>query len=117
MTSALELIEEHLAAFNAHDSDRLLKTLAADVVWATGQDVCRGHDELAGMFDAGLWALDPSLTTARMLADTTTVAAELIERITVDGELREFHIAAFFTVEEGVIRSAKIYREGSADIE
>jgi ketosteroid isomerase-like protein len=117
MTSALGLIEEHLAAFNAHDSDRLLATLAADVVWATGQDVCRGHDELAGMFDAGLWELDPSLTTQRMLADTTTVAAELIERITVDGEQREFHIAAFFTVDDGVIRSAKIYREGSADIE
>jgi hypothetical protein len=117
MTSAHQLIQEHVAAFNAHDSDRLLTTLAADVVWATGQDVCRGHDELAGMFDAGLWGLNPSLTTTRMLADATTVAAELIERITVNGEQREFHIAAFFTVEQGVIRNAKIYREGSADIE
>jgi hypothetical protein len=117
MTSALELIEEHLAAFNAHDSERLLATLAPDVVWATGQDVCRGHDELAGMFDAGLWALEPSLTAARTLTDTTSVAAELVERITVDGQVREFHIAAFFTVADGVIRTAKIYREGSADIE
>jgi ketosteroid isomerase-like protein len=117
MTSALELIEEHLAAFNAHDSERLLATLAPDVVWATGQDVCHGHDELAGMFDAGLWALEPSLTAARMLSDTASVAAELVERITVDGDPREFHIAAFFSVADGVIRAAKIYREGRADIE
>jgi uncharacterized protein len=117
MSSAQELVEEHLAAFNAHDTERLLATLAPDVVWATGQDVCRGHDELAGLFDPGLWELDPSLSAAHILSDTTRVAAELVERITVDGELREFHIAAFFTVEEGVIRTAKIYREGSADIE
>ena len=35
----------------------------------------------------------------------------------MDGEPREFHIAAFFSVADGVIRTAKIYREGSADIE
>lgn len=116
MISALELVEEHIAAFNAHDSERLLATLAPDVVWATGQDVCRGHEGLAGLFDPALWALDPSLTAAHVLSDPTHVAAEMIERITVDGEPREFHIAAFFTVEDGLIRTAKIYREGSADL-
>lgn len=116
MISAQELVDEHLAAFNAHDSERLLATLASDVVWATGQDVCRGHDELAGLFDPALWELDPSLTPVRVLSDATNVAAELVERITVDGEPREFHIAAFFTVEDGLIRTAKIYREGTADL-
>jgi hypothetical protein len=34
----------------------------------------------------------------------------------VNGERREFDIAVFFTVDDGLIRTAKVYREGSADI-
>jgi hypothetical protein len=35
----------------------------------------------------------------------------------VDGRRREFDIAVFFTVEDGVIRTVRVLREGSADIE
>ncbi|HEY7007485.1 MAG TPA: nuclear transport factor 2 family protein [Jatrophihabitantaceae bacterium] len=117
MPSARELIEEHIAAFNAHDTARLLARLAPDVVWATGRDVIRGRDELAEVFDDGLWQLRPSLVTRRLVASGNVVAVELSERLHVDGVARLFPIAAFFDVSGGVIRSARVYREGSADID
>lgn len=111
------MVDEHLAAFNAHDSVRLLAGFAEDAAWATGQDVMRGRDVLAELFDEGLWELAPALTTITILADEHTVAAELYERITIDGEQREFSIAAFFHVADGRIKSVKVYREGTADID
>lgn len=35
-------ITEHVAAFNSHDSARLLRGLHPEVVWATGKDVAKG---------------------------------------------------------------------------
>lgn len=117
MTTARDAVEEHLAAFNAHDTGRLLAGFGPDIVWSTGRDVMRGPAALANLFDAGLWALAPSLATISMVADDAVVAAELHERITVDGEVREFSIAAFFQVVEGRIRRVTVYREGTADID
>jgi hypothetical protein len=117
MPSAREVVEEHLAAFNAHDTDRMLAGFAADAVWATGRDVMRGTAELADLFDASLWELAPSLETITMIADDRAVAAELHERITVDGEQRGYRIAAFFAITGATITAAKVYREGVADID
>lgn len=113
---ARDAVVEHLAAFNAHDTDRLLAGFTEDAVWATGQDIVRGRPALAELFDEGLWELAPSLTTLTLIADERSVAAELHERITIDGAEREFAIAAFFRVSDGLITSAKVYREGTADL-
>jgi hypothetical protein len=117
MPSARDVVEEHLAAFNAHDTERLLAGFGPDIVWSTGRDVMRGTTALAEVFDAGLWELAPSLATIAVVAEGGVVAAELHERITVDGELREFDIAAFFEVADGLIHRAKVYREGTADLD
>jgi hypothetical protein len=117
MPSARQVVEEHLAAFNAHDTERVLAGFASDAVWATGQDVARGSDALAELFDAGLWELDPSLRVLTLVDADPLVAAELHETLKVGGERRDFRIAVFFTVAGGLIRSAKVYREGSADID
>jgi hypothetical protein len=117
MPTARDVVEEHLAAFNAHNTARLLAGFADGAAWSTGQDVMRGRDALAEMFDAGLWELDPSLTALSIVAEDRIVAAELHERITIDGELRQFSIAAFFEVTGGLIHRAKVYREGIADID
>jgi ketosteroid isomerase-like protein len=109
-------VHEHLAAFNAHDSERLLAGLAEDVQWATGQDVFRGRDALADLFDAGLWAMEPSLELRTLVADEGGAAAELTEQLTVDGERRQFAIAVFFRFGDGLITHATVYREGSADL-
>jgi ketosteroid isomerase-like protein len=117
MASARTLIDEHIAAFNAHDTARLLAGLTDDVVWATGQDVFRGRPALGELFDDGLWAMAPSLRTLRVIAEDDAAAAELHEQLTIDGMAREFTIAAFFSITDGLISRATIYREGSADIE
>ena len=109
-------LEAHLAAFNAHDTVRLLAGLANDVLWVTGQDVIRGVRSVEELFDDWLWGHDPSLTVDTFVSDDHQVAAELIEELTVDGTRQRFAIAAFFAVREGRITRARIYREGRADL-
>jgi ketosteroid isomerase-like protein len=116
MPDARAVITEHLAAFNAHDTDRLLAGFDRDAVWVTGQDEFRGLPALRDLFDAGLWELTPSLTTVSLLIEGDRAAAELRERITVAGRVEEFSIALFAEVAGGLIRRAKVYREGSADL-
>lgn len=112
-----DAVAEHLAAFNAHDTARVLAGLAPDAVWITGQDLDAGSVALADVFDDWLWAMRPRLDVVRVVADGDEVAAELRESLTVDGASREFAIAAFFTVRQGLITRAKIYREGTASLE
>ncbi len=118
MTSAgaQDAILEHVAAFNAHDSVRLRAGFATEVVWTTGADTFRGSDEVAEVFDPWLWALTPALEVLNLVVDGASASAELRETLVVDGATRTFHIAGFFTVVDGLITRAKIYREGSADL-
>jgi hypothetical protein len=109
-------VEEHLAAFNAHDTARLLAGFTADAVWITGQDTTTGRAALAELFDDWLWSLRPHLELRTLLVDDARAAAQLHETLTVDGVAREFEISVFFEVEDGLIRRAKVYRAGSADI-
>lgn len=110
------LVEEHLAAFNAHDTARLLAGFATDAVWITGEDVVQGRAALAELFDSGLWSMNPSLRVRSIVSDGDRAAAQLHESITVEGEVREFDIAVFFELADGLITRAKVYREGSADL-
>lgn len=115
--NAEAVVREHLAAFNAHDTARLFDWFAPDCVWVTGTDRAEGTAALRDLFDDWLWSLDPSLAVESLVADGGEhVAAQLTERLTVDGTLRTFPIAAFFTVRDGRITHAKVYREGSADV-
>ena len=109
---------DHVDAFNAHDTDRLLAGLHEDVVWATGSDVFRGTAQLRDeVFDPGLWEWRPSLAVRTLLVEGERAAGTFHEALTVNGELREFDIAVFFTVRDAVIRTVRVFREGSADIE
>lgn len=95
-TVTRDVVLEHLAAFDAHDTERLLATLDDDVVWRTGTDVFTGVDVLRrDVFDDDLWSLAPSLT--------------------LDGVEQSFDIAVFFTVTDR-ITSVTVFREGSADL-
>lgn len=111
------LILEHVDAFNAHDTERLLAGLHPDIVWATGSDLFRGASELRQLFDDGLWAMGPSLAVRRLLVDGDEAAATLRELLIIEGQPREYEIAAFFTVRDATIRTVKAFREGSADID
>ena len=113
---AAALVAEHLAAFNAHDRERLLAGLHPDAVWSTGRDTVRGRAALAELFDDGLWELAPSLTVRSTVAGDGRVAAELTEALGVDAVRHVFAVGAFFVVVGGLIVRAKVYREGSADL-
>jgi hypothetical protein len=116
-TAARAAVLDHVAAFNAHDTDRWIAGLHEDVVWATGSDVFRGVSALrADVFDAGLWAMRPSLTVQTLLVEGASAAGTFHEVLTVDGEVLEFDISVFYTVESGAIRTVNVFREGSADI-
>jgi ketosteroid isomerase-like protein len=114
--NARAVVEEHIAAFNAHDASRLLAGLAPDAVWITGSDTVAGRAALADLFDDWLWSTSPSLSAVSIVAEGDRVAAQLREVMTVDGRRREFTIAVFFEVADGLITRAKVYREGSADL-
>jgi hypothetical protein len=109
---------DHIDAFNAHDTDRLIAGMHPDLVWVTGSDVFRGASTLREtLFDDGLWAMRPSLAARTLLIDGEAAAGIFHEALVVDDESRAFDIAVFFTVSGGLIRSLKVFREGSADIE
>jgi hypothetical protein len=123
-TSALEgsaatraAVLDHVDAFNAHDTDRLIAGLHQDIVWATGSDVFRGTSELRDLFDEGFWEMRPSLAVRSLVVEGETAAATLHEVLVVNDETLEFDIAVFFTVRGDVIRTVKVFREGSPDIE
>jgi ketosteroid isomerase-like protein len=114
--TADEAVAEHVAAFNAHDTERLLAGFAPDAVWITGADTVAGRAALADLFDDWLWSTAPQLTALSVVADGDRAAAQLREAMTLDGQRREFMIAVFFDLADGLIRRAKVYREGSADV-
>jgi hypothetical protein len=69
------------------------------------------------LFGEELWKLGPSLTVLSLVSDRRVVAAELREELTVDERQLRFNIAVFFYVSGGLIHQAKVYREGTADID
>lgn len=111
-----DAVLEHVAAFNAHDRERLLSGLHPDIIWTTGRDTLRGHASLAELFDDGLWAMGPSLRVVRLVAGSGVAAAELEESLTVDGKTQTFPIACFFDLDGPSIARVKVFREGTADL-
>jgi len=114
---AEKTIRDHIAAFNAQDLQSLLTGLAEDAVWQTGQHTCCGRDELTTLFSEAFRTIAPRLAIRSILIDQDRVACELLETMTIEGAPREDFIAGFYYVDaNGVITSAKIYRQGSADV-
>ncbi|WP_326569093.1 nuclear transport factor 2 family protein [Amycolatopsis rhabdoformis] len=111
-----EILRRHVAAFNARDLAALLAGFTNDAVWITGTTVVRGRAELTDLFRAAMTQLLPTLTIDDLLVDGDRVAAQLTERLTHNGEARTFPIAGFYHLRDGRIASAKIYREGSAEL-
>lgn len=109
-------VREHVRAFNEHDLDALMAGFTDDAVWITGSTVVTGRVALTDFFARAMAGLMPTLTVHSLVATADRAACELVETITVDGRERIFHIAGFYRFEAGLIATAKIYREGSADV-
>lgn len=109
-------VEEHVAAFNAHDTARLLAGFTPDAVWIPGEDAVSGRAGLAEFFDDWLWSMQPQLKPLTIVVEGDRAAAQLRESMLAHGQFREFSIAVFFEVVGGLIKRAKVYREGSAEL-
>lgn len=105
-----------MSAFNARDLEALLAGFTDDAVWITGTSVARGRGELRQLFGDAMEQLLPTLTVENVIADGDRIAAQLTERIIHNGSDRAFPIAGFYRLANGRLASAKIYREGSAEV-
>ncbi|MGW3244021.1 nuclear transport factor 2 family protein [Streptomyces sp. NPDC001070] len=115
-TDAAAAVREHIRAFNARDLDALLAGFTEDAVWSTGTTTVRGRAALTELFDEAMRGLLPTLEVRDLIAEGSRAACQMTETLTYDGEVRTYPIAAFYELHGGRIASAKVYREGSADI-
>jgi ketosteroid isomerase-like protein len=109
-------IAEHVRAFNERDINALMSGFTDDACWITGSTVARGRAELMKLFTGAMTSLLPTLTIQDLLAAPDRAACQLVERLDVRGEQRMCFIAGFYQFRDGRIASAKIYREGSAEV-
>jgi ketosteroid isomerase-like protein len=115
-SAAAAAVHEHIRAFNARDLDALMAGFTDDALWITGTSTARGRTELAGLFADAMTGLLPTLTLQTLLTEGDRAACQMTEALTVDGNEQTFSIAAFYLLRGGRIASAKVYREGSAEI-
>ena len=113
---AAAVVRLHVDAFNARDLDALMACFTEDALWVTGTSIVRGHGELTGLFAGALTELLPTLVIRDLLVEGDRAACELTETLTVAGEERTYFIAGFYRLRGDRIASAKIYREGRAEI-
>jgi hypothetical protein len=109
-------IGNHVRAFNDRDIDALMTGFTDDACRITGSSVARGRAELAELFTSAMAGLLPTLTIQNLLVTSDRAACQLIEKLTFDGEEKVYFIAGFYELRDGRIASAKIYREGSAEL-
>ncbi|WP_020661915.1 nuclear transport factor 2 family protein [Amycolatopsis benzoatilytica] len=112
-----DALHQHVAAFNNRDLQTLLDGFTDDAVWITGTSVARGRAELTDLFSGAMEQLLPTLTIENVLVDGDQAAAQLTERLTHNGDDLVFAIAGFYRLAGDRIASAKIYREGTAELE
>jgi len=112
-----DILNRHIHAFNARDIDALMALFAPTAEWITGQSRIVGKHELREFFAGAFAELLPTLEVRTVLEAPDRVACEIAERLTHDGATRVFNIAGFYTISDGRIVAAKIYREGSAELD
>jgi len=110
------IVHEHLRAFNAGDLPALLEGFTPEAVWVTARSRARGRKELAELFGRAIADLRPTLTLRTLVATEGLVACELTEVLVSGGRHQTYPIACFYEIAGGRIASARIYREGSAEV-
>lgn len=116
MITSRELLQAHLDAFNARDLDALMAGFADDAIWRTGTDTVTGRAALTELFGWAMANILPELTLRTLVVEGDLAACELTETLTHEGRTSAVPIAGFFRFRDGLIVSAAVYREGSADL-
>jgi ketosteroid isomerase-like protein len=110
-------VNEHVRAFSKGDLPALMAGLADDTVWITGRTTVRGRAELEPFFREAIAGLHPTLRVQNLLVDGDRAACQMTETLVWDGTEQSFAIAAFFKLRDGLIVAAKVYREGTAELD
>ena len=105
-----DVVRAHLDAFGAHDLPAMLATLAGDAVFVSGTTLV-DPAEFEEFFGWAMREIDPTMTITTLVAEGRHVACQFVETVTSDGERRALNRAAFYTVDHGLITSAKVYDE------
>lgn len=113
---AVQAVREHLAAFNTGDLDALAASFTEDAVFAAGGEVVIGRRAIAGVFADALAApVEAVLELRRAVVDGSEIACELVERLGADEDAPELAVAAFYSVRNGRLARARVYRDHGAD--
>jgi ketosteroid isomerase-like protein len=108
--SPRDVVRAHLEAFSAHDLPAMLETMASDATFVTGTTLVAPQD-FEEVFGWAMREIDPTVTITDLVADEERAACEFVESVTIDGERRQLSRAAFYTIRDDVICSAKVYDE------
>ena len=116
MRDVLETVNEHLAAFNAQDLDRVMSLFADDAVFAAGDQLVIGRRGIATLFgDAFAQPIRATLQLLRVVVHGDTAGCELLEHLSLPGGSQvEIPVAAFYTVRGGLLARVRVYRDPPA---
>ena len=110
-TSPVQIIQQQMEAFNAHDLDAFCAPCAAEirVESADGQVLLDGDEEFRNWY-GGHWSANPGLKSD--LLDRISVGEWVIDENVVSGfaDGSQDHNVIVFRVAGGLIRSMKILR-------
>lgn len=109
-SSAGQVVAAHLEAFSAGDLPATLATMAPDAVFATGTTLVDPRD-FEEFFGWAMREIRPTMKITNLVVDGRHVACQFIESVTLDGQRRHLDRAAFYTVDDDLITSAKVYDE------
>ncbi|MCS4592402.1 nuclear transport factor 2 family protein [Brevibacterium sediminis] len=114
MPHACDLVDRHIAAFNAGDVEELLADFAESATWVTG-DYTVPEGGLREFFTGAMQSLRPRLRLRRIIDGGSSIAVEMREDWSHQSEAKSAGLVAIFDLADGQIARATIYREGSAD--
>jgi predicted ester cyclase len=89
MGQAADVVHAKLTAFNVQDAEEIRALLDPEVEWAALGRLCRGPDQVIGLFSA-FWDAFPDLkiSYARVVEDGSTVITDARAEGTHEGTLR-----------------------------
>jgi hypothetical protein len=105
-----DVVRAHLNAFSARDLPAMLATMASDAAFVTGTTLVAPHD-FEEFFGWAIREIDPTVTITNLIVDDRRVACEFVESVTIDSVRRHLNRAAFYTIRDDVICTAKVYDE------
>jgi hypothetical protein len=108
----LQVVEEHIRAFNACDLDAVMAGFDDEALFSTAEHLVVGAHAISRLFaDSFAAAASARLELQRIVVEGDTAGCELTELIVAEGVEHTLEVAAFYTVRNGRIARVRIYRD------